>query len=152
MPAVSTDRIEQQLQIRAPRSKVWKALTDLGQFQQWFGATLAGSFAVGKNAKGHVNAKGWEHVQIDIDVVKLEPEGYFAYRWRPFAVEADRDYSKEPKTLVEFKLDEVDGGTRVTVIESGFEKLFADRKDEAFRMHEGGWDGQLKNIAKYVEA
>jgi len=150
MPAVSTDRIERQIHLRAPRTKVWKALTDLGQFQEWFGATLAGSFAPGKNARGHVNAKGWEHVQIDIDVVKLDPEQYFAYRWRPFAVEAERDYSKEPKTLVEFTLDEVDGGTRVTVVESGFDNLVAARRDEAFRMQEEGWGGQLKNIAKYV--
>ena len=150
MPAVSTDRIEKQIHLRAPRTRVWKALTDLGQFQEWFGATLTGRFAPGENVKGHVNEKGYEHVQMDIDVVKLDPERYFAYRWRPYAVEAGRDYSKEPKTLVEFTLDEVDGGTRLTVVESGFDRIAADRRDEAFKMHTGGWEGQLKNIDKYV--
>jgi uncharacterized protein YndB with AHSA1/START domain len=152
MPAVSTDRIEKQIQLRAPRTKVWKALTDLGQFQQWFGATLTGKFAPGQTVKGHVNAKGYDHVQMVIDVVKLDPEGYFAYRWTPYATDATRDYSTEPKTLVEFTLEEVDGGTRLTVVETGFDRVAADRRDEAFKMHTGGWEGQLKNIGKYVEA
>jgi uncharacterized protein YndB with AHSA1/START domain len=150
MPAVSTDRIEKQIHIKAPRSKVWKALTTLDQFQQWFGAALDAPFAKGSRSRGHVTEKGWEHVQMDIQVERMEPEHTFTYRWLPFAIDAKRDYSTEPRTLVEFTLEEVDGGTRLTVVESGFEQLFADRRAEAFKMHEGGWEGQLKNISKYV--
>jgi len=150
MPAVSTDRIEKEIHLRAPRTKVWKALTDLGQFQEWFGATLVGRFAPGQAVKGNINAKGYEHIQVDIEVVKLDPEGYFAYRWRPYAIDPKRDYSKEPKTLVEFTLEEVDGGTLLTVVESGFDLVAADRREETFKAHTGGWVGQLKNIEQYV--
>ena len=150
MPAVSTDRIEKQITIRAPRSKVWRALTDLEQFQQWFGAKLDQPFAPGKRSKGHVTEKGWEHVQMEITVERMEPEHTLTYRWLPFAIDPKRDYSQEKRTLVEFSLEEVDGGTRLTVVESGFEFVAADRRAEAFKMHEGGWEGQLKNIAKYV--
>lgn len=150
MPAVSTDRIEKQIEIRAPRSKVWRALTDLEQFQQWFGAKLDTPFAPGARSKGHVTEKGWEHVQMEITVERMEPEHTLTYRWLPFAIDPKRDYSREKRTLVEFFLEEVDGGTRLTVIESGFDFLPEDRRAEAFKMHEGGWEGQLKNIAKYV--
>ena len=150
MPAVSTDRIEKQIFLRAPRPRVWRALTDLGQFQRWFGAVLDTPFAPGSRSRGHVTEKGYEHVQMDIEVERMEPEHTLTYRWLPFAVDAKRDYSKESKTLVEFTLEEVDGGTRLTVVESGFDLVPADRREEAFRMHTGGWEGQLKNIEKYV--
>ncbi len=150
MPAVSTDRIEKQIFLRAPRGRVWKALTDLGQFQHWFGAVLDTPFAPGSRSRGHVTEKGYEHVQMDIEIERMEPEHTLTYRWLPFAVDAKRDYSKESKTLVEFTLEEVDGGTRLTVVESGFDLVPADRREEAFRMHTGGWEGQLKNIEKYV--
>ena len=151
MPAVSTDRIEKQIVINAPRTKVWKALTEIDQFKKWFGADLDKGFAPGTRTKGHVTEKGWEHIQVDITVERMEPEHTFTLRWLPFAVDPKRDYSKESRTLVEFTLAEVGGGTQVTVVESGFEQLFADRRAEAFKMHEGGWEGQLKNIKKYAE-
>ena len=150
MPAVSTDRIEKQIVIRAPRSKIWRALTDLEQFQQWFGAKLDTPFAPGARSRGHVTEKGWEHVQMDIQIERMEPEHTLTYRWLPFAIDPKRDYSKETRTLVEFTLEEVQGGTRVTVVESGFDLVPADRRAEAFKMHEGGWEGQLRNIEKYV--
>lgn len=151
MPAVSTDRITKEIMIKAPRTKVWKALTELNQFQQWFGAALDTPFTPGARSRGHVTEKGWEHVQMDIQIERMEPEHTFTYRWLPFAIDPKRDYSKETRTLVEFTLDEVNGGTKVTVVESGFEGVAADRRAEAFKMHEGGWEGQLKNIQKYAE-
>src|SRR5690349_2414122 len=132
MPAVSTDRIEKQITIRAPRSRVWKALTDLGQFQQWFGAALDTPFKPGARSRGHVTEKGWEHVQMDIQIERMDPEHTFTYRWLPFAIDPKRDYSKETRTLVEFTLEEVDGETLVTVVESGFDLVPADRRAEAF--------------------
>ena len=151
MPAVSTGRITKEIMIKAPRTKVWKALTELNQFQQWFGAALDTPFTPGARSRGHVTEKGWEHVQMDIQIERMEPEHTFTYRWLPFAIDAKRDYSKETRTLVEFTLDEVNGGTKVTVVESGFDLVPADRRAEAFKMHEGGWEGQLKNIQKYAE-
>jgi uncharacterized protein YndB with AHSA1/START domain len=60
------------------------------------------------------------------------------------------DYSSEPTTLVEFFLEESDDGTNLRIVESGFDRLPANRRDEAFRMNEGGWSGQIKNIARHV--
>jgi uncharacterized protein YndB with AHSA1/START domain len=87
---------------------------------------------------------------MEIDIERMEPEHTFSYRWLPYAIDPKRDYSKETKTLVEFTLEEVEGGTRLTVVESGFDLVPADRRDEAFKMHTGGWEGQLKNIQNYV--
>jgi uncharacterized protein YndB with AHSA1/START domain len=136
MSVVSTDRIEKQILLRAPRSRVWRALTDLGQFQQWFGAKLDTPFAPGARSRGHSTAKGYEHIQMDIEVERMEPEHTLTYRWLPYAVDAKRE--------------EVDGGTRLTVVESGFSLVPADRRDEAFKMHTGGWESQLKKIEAYV--
>jgi uncharacterized protein YndB with AHSA1/START domain len=63
------------------------------------------------------------------------------------------DYSKEPTTLVEFKLEEEQGGasTAVTIVESGFDKIPLNRRAEAFRKNDNGWAGQATNLARYVE-
>ena len=150
MPAVSTDRIEKEIVINAPRSRVWKALTDIQQFQAWFTASLTGEFAPGKRARGNVTHPGFEHVQLDITVERMEPEHFFSYRWHPYAADPKRDYSTEPKTLVEFTLIEVAGGTRLTVVESGFSKVAADRRDETIAMHEPGWMEELQLLADFV--
>jgi uncharacterized protein YndB with AHSA1/START domain len=152
MPAVATDRIEKQIFIRAPRARVWKALTDVREFQQWFEAVLDRPFVPGTRTQGHVTVEGYEHVRMDIKVERLDPEHFFSYRWHPYATEAKRDYPDEQKTLVEFTLEEVDKGTRLTVVESGFDRVAADRRAETFRMHTDGWVGQLENIQAYVTA
>jgi uncharacterized protein YndB with AHSA1/START domain len=150
MPAVSTDRIEKQILLRAPRARVWKALTDAKQFGEWFGIDLKGRFVPGKHVTGQMLIKGFEHVTVDFDVERIDPETYFSYRWHPYAVDPNTDYSGEPTTLCEFRLEEVEGGTRLTTAESGFDRLPASRRDEAFRMNEGGWTSQLKKFEDYV--
>jgi uncharacterized protein YndB with AHSA1/START domain len=85
-----------------------------------------------------------------MEVQRIEPEGYFSYRWHPGAIDPKVDYSKEPTTLVEFRLEETTGGTVITIIESGFDKLPSSRRAEAFRMNEAGWNGQGKKLANYV--
>jgi uncharacterized protein YndB with AHSA1/START domain len=150
MPTATTDRIEKQILLKAPRTRVWKALTDIQQFQTWFTASLTGEFAPGKRARGNVTHPGFEHVQLDITVERMEPEHFFSYRWHPFAAEPKRDYSTEPKTLVEFTLVEVAGGTRLTVVESGFSKVAADRREETIAMHEPGWVEELQLLADFV--
>lgn len=150
MPAVSTDRIEKQILLKAPRTRVWKALTDIKQFQAWFTASLTGEFAPGKRARGNVTHPGFENVQLDIIVERMEPEHFFSYRWHPYAADPTRDYSTEPKTLVEFTLVEVAGGTRLTVVESGFDRVAADRRAETVAMHEPGWVEELQLLADYV--
>ena len=150
MPAVSTDRIEKQIVIRAPRSRVWKALTDVREFQQWFEAVLDRPFAPGAHLEGHVTSEGYEHVRMDIEVERMDPETYFSYRWHPYAIDPKRHYPPMEKTLVEFTLEEVSGGIRLLVVESGFDRVAADRRTETFQMHTEGWVGQLKNIQQHV--
>ena len=89
---------------------------------------------------------------MEITIDRIEPESHFSYRWHPYAVDPDVDYSGEPMTLVEFRLDEAPGGTKLTVVESGFDRIPAARRAEAFRMNEKGWEGQLKNIERHVAA
>jgi uncharacterized protein YndB with AHSA1/START domain len=149
---MSTDKIEKRVVLRAPRSRVWKAITDAKEFGTWFGAKFEGGFTAGATVRGRITTPGYDHLTMDVMVERVDPEHLFSYRWHPYAVEPDVDYSKEPTTLVEFRLDEVDGGTRLTVIESGFDGIPAARREEAFRMNEGGWTEQTRRIEQYVTA
>lgn len=146
------DRIEKHINLRAPRSRVWRALTQAKEFGSWFGIQLEGPFVAHSKLFGRITIKGYEHVRLELDVQEIQPESYFAYRWHPYAVEPGVDYSSEPTTLVEFRLEEAPGGTLLHVCESGFEGIPLARRAEAWRMNDGGWTAQLGNIAKYVEA
>jgi uncharacterized protein YndB with AHSA1/START domain len=147
----STDRIEKQVLLRAPRSKVWRALTDAGQFGTWFGVRMETGFAVGQRATGKITHPGYEHLTFEVTVERMDAEHLFAYRWHPYAIDPEVDYSDEPTTLVELRLEEVEGGTLLTVVESGFDRIPAARRAEAFRMNEGGWTAQMENIRRHVE-
>jgi uncharacterized protein YndB with AHSA1/START domain len=144
------DRIEKRTVLRAPRSRVWRALTDSKEFGDWFGVKVEGSFKAGARVRGKVTHPAWEHIPFEITIVQMEPERLFAWRWHPHMDEAGRDYSGEPTTLVVFELEEVPEGTRLTVVESGFEGIPADRLQKAFRGNESGWSGQLENIRRHV--
>jgi uncharacterized protein YndB with AHSA1/START domain len=147
------DRIEKALVLRASRARVWRALTDAGEFGTWFRVKLEGSFEVGKAITGHITYPGYEHLTVELTVVKMETERVFAYRWHPYAVDPAVDYSTEPTTLVEFRLDDArdGGGTALTIVESGFDRIPVGRRAEAFRMNDGGWAIQLQNIQRHVE-
>ena len=145
-----TDGIEKNIDLKAPISRVWKALTDHKEFGAWFRVDLDGPFKAGEASTGRITVPGFEHVPWNSTVTAIEPERYFAYTWHPYAIESDVDYSKEPPTLVEFRLEPKDGGTLLAVTESGFDKIPAHRRAEAFRMNDGGWAAQIKNIAKHV--
>lgn len=149
---MNTDRIEKTIVLRAPRSTVWRALTTPEQFGAWFGARLAGTFTPGARVAGAITAKGYEHVTMEITIERVEPERLLSYRWHPYAIDPEIDYSNEPATLCEFTLEDVSGGTRLTVVESGFDRIPASRRDLAFRMNDRGWAGQLGNIERYLAA
>ena len=148
----TTDRIEKKIVLRAPRSRVWRAIADAGEFGAWFGVKLEGSFAPGARLRGRITEPGYEHVVMDITIERMEPERLFSYRWHPYAIDPAMDYSGEPTTLVEFRLDEVPGGTELSVTESGFDRIPAARRAEAFRMNERGWAEQVKRIARHVSS
>jgi len=148
----STDRIEKKIVLRAPRARVWRAIADAKEFGTWFGAKLEGAFAAGARVRGRITIPGYEHLEMEITIERIEPERLLSLRWHPYAIDPAVDYSGEPTTLVEFRLEEVAGGTELTVSESGFDQIPAARRAEAFRMNERGWATQLKNIERHVSA
>ena len=146
----STDRIEKEIVLRAPRTRVWRALTSAEEFSAWFGVKLEGAFAPGALVHGQITLPDHGPVTIEMAIERMDPESRMSYRWHPYAVESGGDYSSEPTTLVEFQLEEVAGGTRLIVVESGFNRIPAARRAEAFHMNDAGWAEQLDNIARYV--
>jgi uncharacterized protein YndB with AHSA1/START domain len=150
MSVTDTDRIEKSVTLRAARSRVWRALTNADEFGEWFRVKLEGVFSEGASVLGRITHPGYEHVTMEVFVERIDPEQYFAYRWHPYAIDPKVDYSNEPTTLVEFRLEEVADGTLLTIVESGFDRIPLARRDEAFRMNDGGWTAQLTNIARHV--
>ena len=152
MPATSTDRIEKQIVLEAPRSRVWRALTDVRQFNQWFGVNLERPFKAGEKTSGRITIPKYEHILMEAWVQKIEPEHHFSFRWHPGSADPSIDYSTEPTTLVVFTLEDDDEGTKLTVVETGFDALPESRRGKAFSGNESGWTGQIRNIANYLKA
>jgi uncharacterized protein YndB with AHSA1/START domain len=143
-----SNSIQKHIDINAPIEKVWDALTDSKKFGEWFGVRIDGPFVVGEMSTGVNNYKDmkWES-----KILKMDAPRHFSYAWHPYPIDASRDYSVEERTLVEFTLTATATGTRVDVIESGFDKIAKDRLEVAFSMHTGGWEAQLENIKAYAE-
>jgi uncharacterized protein YndB with AHSA1/START domain len=146
----STDRIEKRFEVRAPRARVWRAIATADEFGAWFGMKLEGAFAARATIRGRLTMPGYDHLTLDLHVEQIEPERYFAYRWHPYAIDPKVDYSVEPTTLVEFRLEEIAAGTAVTIVESGFDRIPLARRAEAYRINDQGWAGEAKNLARYV--
>ena len=138
------DRIEKRIELKAPVSRVWRALTDYREFGQWFRVKLDGPFVPGQISRGQMTYPGYEHVKWEAVVQKMEPERFFSFTWPQL------DYSMETATLVEFRLEKTASGTLLLLTESGFDKIPSDRRLEAVRMNDGGWTEQMKNIESYV--
>lgn len=146
----TTDSIHKEIVLHAPRSRVWRALTNAVEFGTWFGVKLDGEIKPKAHLKGPLTGCGHEDVTMDMLIERVEPEHLFSYRWHPYALDPKVDYSREQRTLVEFTLEEVPKGTRLTVVESGFDQVPPERRKLAFPMHEGGWVKQLENIERHV--
>jgi uncharacterized protein YndB with AHSA1/START domain len=167
------DRIEKRVTLRAPMSRVWRAISDAREFGRWFGVKLQGEFAAGKTITGTFDEELNEAAVVEYQrklglppskvrppeknavfctVERLEPERYFSFRWIPYGIDAEADPKNEQTTLVEFRLEAVAEGTLLTIAESGFDRVPAHRRERAFRMNEGGWASQTENIRKHVES
>ncbi|HEU4412916.1 MAG TPA: SRPBCC family protein [Polyangiaceae bacterium] len=155
------DRIEKKVVLRAPRARVWRAISDSREFGAWFGMRLEGPFVAGATLRGAIvpttvdaavaaQQKPHEGLAFDIFVERVEPERLLSFRWHPYAIEPGTDYSAEPTTLVEFELADHEGGVLLTVTESGFDEVPLARRAEAFTSNEGGWAMQVTLIAKYL--
>ncbi len=145
-----SDCIEKTIELKAPVSRVWRALTDYREFGAWFRVRLDGPFVPGEVSRGQLTFSGCEQMKWEAVVKKMEPERLFSFTWHPYAVDASADYSAEPPTLVEFTLEPTRMGTLLRVVESGFDRLPEQRRDLAFRMNDRGWGIQMENIASYV--
>ena len=146
-----SDSIEKRIELKAPVSRVWRALTDHREFGEWFRVKLEAPFRPGAIARGHILYPGYEHIVFEATVQTMEPERLFSFTWHPYAVDPKVDYTKEPTTRVEFRLEPKDGGTVLVVTESGFDAIPKERRFEAFRMNESGWAEQIKNIERHVD-
>lgn len=158
---MASDEIRKQAVLRAPVERVWQAITDAGKFGEWFGVQFDGPFAAGRRVTGRITP-----TKVDREVAKLqephagkpfewtvesiEPERRAVFRWHPFAIDPAVDYSGEPTTRIEFLLEDVDRGTRLTIVESGFDGIPEARRAQAYAANDGGWAHQLKLIEKYV--
>jgi uncharacterized protein YndB with AHSA1/START domain len=162
MSTAVSDRIEKEVLLRAPLSRVWQALTDANEFGRWFGVRLDGQFKAGTPISGSITPttvdpeiakmqKPYEGMKFEIVVDRIEPKKLFSFRWHPFGVDPNVDYSREPMTLVEFTLQELPEGVRLKVTESGFDKIPIERRAAAFTANEGGWAKQMELVQKYVE-
>ena len=149
----STDRIERKIVLKAPRARVWRALTSIEEFNSWFAVRLQGKhFTAGGTFSGPVAHPGYEHVIMEVTIEKVEPEKLLSWRWHPNAIDPKVDYSGEPTSLVEFQLQDAVGGTLLTVVESGIDNIPVARRLQVFRMNSEGWEIQMKNIEKHVAA
>lgn len=158
---METDRIEKRIVLKAPRERVWKAVSDAASFGAWFGVEFDGPFVAGSRMTGRIVP-----TKVDPEVAKLqephrgkrfeiliervEPMTRFAFHWHPFAIDPKHDYSHEPMTLVTFELADAEAGTLLTITESGFDQLPVERRDQAFKANDGGWTHQAKLIEKYL--
>ncbi len=145
-----SDRIEKRIELKAPVSRVWRALTDYREFGEWFRVKLDGPFVPGQTSTGFITHPGYEHLKWEAVVQALEPERLFSFTWHPYGIDPKVDYSKETPTLVEFRLEKTAAGTLLLLTESGFDKIPAGRRAEAFRMNDNGWAEQMTNIEKYA--
>jgi uncharacterized protein YndB with AHSA1/START domain len=146
----NTDRIEKQIFLKAPRGRVWRALTDPKEFGSWFRVKLDNGFSAGAPTSGNITHEGYEHIRFNVTVEQMVPESLFSWRWNPHAIDPTKDYSREPTTRVVFELSEAPGGTLLKVTESGFDRIPRERREQAYRGNTEGWGIQVENIARHV--
>ncbi len=158
---MSTDRIEKKVLLRATRGRVWRAISDSREFAAWFGVAFDWPFAEGASLKGRIvgtqmdaevaaQQRQFADKAFEFRVERIEPMERISFRWHPYALEAEVDYSKEPTTLIEFELTDAVGGILLTIVESGFERIPLARRAKAFAANEAGWAKQAELIEKYV--
>lgn len=155
------DAIIKEITLKSDLDRVWRAISEAGEFGQWFGVRFDGPFVAGKAMIGHItptvvndeiaaHQKPYEGMPFAMVVEAIEPQSLFSFRWHPYAVDKTKDYSAEPMTLVSFALKEVEGGVHLTITESGFDKIPVERRAEAFKMNDGGWQAQTGLIEAWL--
>ena len=155
---MNTDRIEKQIVLRAPLARVWNAIADSQQFGTWFGCAIDGPFVAGRRVAARIvpnkvdaevakAQQPYEGMQFDFHVERVEPMKLLSFRWIP----GSDPHAEDPMTLVELELQDVQDGTRLTVTESGFDRIPLERRAKAFTDNEGGWAMQVRMVEKYLQ-
>ena len=135
--------ITRSIDISAPIGRVWSALTDADLIAQWFGDTC--EFDAVPGGTGFF---GWEHHGKHRVVVEhIEAPRVLVYRW---AHSADVEPARGNSTVVRFELTEIDGGTRLDLVETGFEEL--QDPQSAHADNTGGWTAELAELVEFVQA
>ncbi|MGP1393879.1 MAG: SRPBCC family protein [Inquilinaceae bacterium] len=146
------DQIVRTIDLKAPVERVWKALTDHEEFGSWFRLSLHEPFELGEVTFGETRYPGHEGLPFWAEVVVMDEPRFFSFVWpMDESIQPDAPDLDQKVTLVEFTLEPTASGSRLTVRESGFEKLPEERRLQAFRDNQGGWDVQTMNIKEFVE-
>ncbi|HEV3201267.1 MAG TPA: SRPBCC family protein [Bryobacteraceae bacterium] len=142
-------KIEKRILLRAPRERVWRALTNAEEFSKWFGCETVGVFEPGARIGMSCTHEG-RKIDFFVVIQQMEPARLFSWRWHPGLPLPNVDYSKEPATLVEFRLEAAEHGTLLTVVESGFDQISLARRAGVFAENDKGWEIQMKSLDRYV--
>lgn len=157
---MSTDAIRKTARLDAPLARVWDAISDSRQFGAWFGAEFDGPFTAGATLTARIRPttvdpevarlqEPYAGHAFTVDVTAVEPPHRLAFRWAPHGTGAP-DHPDDPMTLVEFVLEADGDATRITITESGFDRIALERRALAFDANDGGWTHQLRLVTRYV--
>jgi uncharacterized protein YndB with AHSA1/START domain len=135
------DRIERTIEIAHPRPKVWAALTTAEGLGTWFGQAAKIDLRPGGAAQ-----LSWPDKTVDLRVERVEEPTVFGFTWSIYGLPED-----DPRrTYVEFTLEQVAAGTRLTVVETGFAQLPEDAHETAFSGNTTGWARELGELVDYL--
>lgn len=140
------DRIERTVEIAHPPAQVWAALTTAEGLAAWFGNEATIDLEPGGSA-----SMAWtdgDGFSVDMRIERVEEPTVFGFTWQIYGLpKAD-----PRRTYVEFTLEPVAAGTRLTVVESGFAQLPADAYHQAYDGNVGGWARELGELVSYLDA
>ena len=145
-----TDRIEKTVFIRAPIEKVWRAISDHREFGSWFKVDLDGPFVAGERSTGTTTYPGYEGYPWLAWVTVVDAPRLLSFEWTP-GPEVPADPETAPRTLVKFRLQAEGDGTRLEIVESGFDALPEPLRTSALRSNTQGWDIQSENVRRHAE-
>jgi uncharacterized protein YndB with AHSA1/START domain len=138
------DRIERTVEVEHPPGRVWAALTTAEGLGTWFGDQAAIDLRPGGSAEmtwtnGH---------KAEMRIERVEEPTVFGFTWRIYGLPED-----DPRrTYVEFTLEPVGAGTRLTVVESGFAQLSEEAYRTAYDGNKRGWASELGELVAYLDA